>query len=309
MSHGKEVILKRFVRPIVPVTSGRAFMDGRPQTGERPLAEGFRARLSRAADPRLADGLAQIVAQLADLAEVTRATPQDLRAVIAFLTEVGEVTDGRRQEWVLLADVLGLSSLIEDGAVRRPPGATPNTLAPFWRDGAPVCADGDSIARDGRGEPMLLRFGVTDLDGRPLVGAEVDVWQANGAGRFENQEPEGQPEFNLRGRFRTGPDGLVRVRTIRPGAYAVPGDGPVGRLMDRLGIPRRRPAHLQARVTMPGFQTLTTHVFDRADPGLTADPLFAVRAPLLSDWQAGDDGRTCNFTFVLARARAGSTEH
>jgi protocatechuate 3,4-dioxygenase beta subunit len=287
-------------------------MDGRGGThregqgAERP-AVAFRARMGAARDDRLGSAMAELVEALGGLVERLALTREEMRAVIAFLTEVGEACSDRRQEWVLLADTLGLSSTVEAVAVRRPAGATPNTLAgPFYRADAPSRADGESMSLDGRGEPLEMRLRVTDLDGEPVAGALVEVWQANGDGLYENQEPDLQPEFNLRGRYRSGADGRVTIRSVRPAGYDVPGDGPVGQLIARLGVGLRRPAHVHFRITAAGFQRLTTHLFDAADPAVERDPLFAVHPALLVQMEAAPGGGwRMEHRFVLARARAG----
>jgi len=279
-------------------------MDGRFHAAA-PLAlspaQVLRARTAGA--DRLGAVLADLVQALADLAQRHGATRADLRAIIGFLTEVGEATSDKRQEWVLLADVLGLTSTIEALATRRPDGATPNTLpGPFYRPGAPLCADGDSISRDGRGEPLALSLQVRGLDSAPVAGARVEVWQANDQGLYENQEPDQQPDFNLRGTFTTGPLGSVTIRTVRPLGYGLPADGPVGALMARLGFPCQRPAHIHLRITAPGYQGLTTHIFDRSDPAIAADPLFAVHPALLVDLRPAEKGWTTSFGAILAPA-------
>lgn len=286
-------------------------MEGRSQPfGNRTPAGAIRARAEHAPDPRLAEILSVVAEHLGHVVAQTRASRDDLRRLIAFLTEVGEVTSDQRQEWVLLADTLGLTSLIEAQAVRRPDGATPNTLlGPFYRPGAPDRADGETISIDGKGEKVVFAATVTDLDGLPVPDALIEVWQANGEGAYENQEPDRQPDHNLRGRFRSGPDGRVTIRTVRPRGYAIPADGPVGRLLAQAGQGLRRPAHIHFRVSAPGFQRLTTHVFDRADPQIDRDPLFAVHPALLADFlPAAGGGWTVDYRFVLARARPGEEE-
>jgi protocatechuate 3,4-dioxygenase beta subunit len=181
--------------------------------------------------------------------------------------------------------VLGLSSLIEDRANPLPAGATPATLpGPFYRSDDPDLPEGASIALDGKGEPLRVTARVDALDGTPLRGALAEVWQANADGLYENQQPDLQPEFNLRGRFRADATGRFRFTTIRPGGYSLPADGPVGRLLAGLGYRLDRPAHLHVRRSAPGYRTLVTHVFDRADPAIAHDALFCVKPGLLADF-------------------------
>lgn len=268
------------------------------------------ARLADAPDKRLASLTAALIESLAGLATRHDMTREDLRAVISFLTDVGEACSDHRQEWVLLADTLGLTSTLERTRCKRPAEATPDTLkGPFYRPDAPRRKTGDSICLDGRGDPLLFRARVIDLDGQVVAGARVEVWHANGDGLHENQSPDEQPEFNLRGCFQTGRDGSVQIRTIRPGGYTIPDDGPVGGLLSRLGLSKRRPAHLQFCITATGFQTLMTHVFDRDDPAIFSDPLFAVRPALLAAFRTDpQEGLVADFDFVLARARPGDSQ-
>lgn len=271
------------------------------------IAGQFADRVRHAPDPRLAARLSRAVASMARLVEEERIDRDDLCALIEFLTEVGHASDARRQEWVLLADALGLTSLVEAQVTRRPPGATPNTLAgPFYRAGAPQKCDGESISIDGRGTPLTVSVTLHDLDGDPVANAAIEVWQANGAGLYENQAPDLQPDQNLRGVYRSGPTGAALIRTVRPKGYAIPHDGPVGALMARLGLSPERPAHLHFRISAPGFQTLTTHLFDGDDPALDADPLFAVDPALVTRFSPdGAGGVETRHTFILARAHPG----
>lgn len=275
------------------------------------VRDSFVQRVHPDADPRLTAFLAAFIGQAGDLITRFDARRSDLQAVIRFLTAVGEACDEKRQEWVLLFDTLGLTTAIETNSARRPAGTTPNTLlGPFFREGAPERQSGETICIDGVGAPMLFRAQVTDLDDLPVPGARVDVWQANGQGLFENQVPDQQPEFNLRGTYRTGPDGTVDIRTVRPGGTHLPSDGPVADLVRKLGLSLRRPAHMQFRIRAAGFKTLTTHVFDQSDPHIGDDPLFCVHSDLLADFGAAHPagGTVAAYRFVLARSRPGEED-
>jgi hydroxyquinol 1,2-dioxygenase len=280
---------------------------GMPQTPARRISDQFADRVARAPDRQFAERVTRLVSALAGIVEQQRVDRADLRALIRFATEVGHASDERRSEWVLLADALGITSLVEAQVTRRPEGATPNTIAgPFYRQDAPARKDGESISIDGIGEPLVLELEVTDLDGDPVEGAHVEVWQANADGVYENQAPDLQPDGNLRGMFRSGPDGRAVVRTVRPKGYAIPNDGPVGELLRRLGLSPKRPAHLHFRISAAGFQTLTTHLFDSEDPCLDADPLFAVDPVLVTRFAPSDGGGfEAGHRFVLARAHPG----
>lgn len=269
----------------------------------KSAASAFVERLHMAPDKRLARFMGELLTDFADLADRMDMSRDELQAAIGFLTEVGEACSERRQEWVLLADVLGLTSAFERRHARLPEQATPNTLAgPFYRPGAPRRADKESICLDGKGTPLVFTARLRSSDGGPVSAARIEVWHANGDGVYENQAPDMQPEFNLRGTYTSGPDGTVRIVTVRPSGYRIPDDGPVGRLLRKLGLPTKRPAHLQFRISASGHRTLITHVFDSSDPAIAADPLFAVDPALLADFTASPDGGVaCSFTFILAR--------
>ncbi len=276
---------------------------------EQNSADVVARRLAGSVDPELARVVATIVRHLHQAVREVRPSMQDWRAAVEFLTEVGHASDERRQEWVLLSDLLGVTQLVEEINSTRPKGATPNTArGPFYRPDAPRLPLGADICLDGAGEPLVVTGHVRDLDGRPVAGASVETWQANGHGQYENQQPDLQPEFNLRGHFRADDNGDVTYRTVRPGGYKVPDDGPAGHLMGRLGYPLYRPAHISFLVSAPGFDTLSTQVYDRDDPNLDLDPLYGVKPELVADLRrmplAAPGPSWClDFTFVLARSR------
>ncbi|MDB5522620.1 MAG: putative dioxygenase [Rhizobium sp.] len=271
-------------------------------------ADIFAQRLASNRQKPLPQILTAAVQHLHELIREFRPTPEEWRDVIAFLTEVGHACDERRQEWVLLSDLLGASALVEEINSRRPKGATPNTVrGPFYRADAPHLPLGASISLDGVGEPLTVSARVQDLDGQPVTNATIETWQANAHGFYENQQPDRQPEFNLRGIFRSDKNGRIHYRTIKPAGYSVPDDGPVGMLMKQAGYPLRRPAHLHFMIKAPGFETITTHIFDRKDTHLNEDAIFGVKQELVLDFQAVEIGEwQADFTFTMARSKAGA---
>ncbi len=270
-----------------------------------PQARDFSRRLVALGPSRLAEAAEAGVGGLHALVAALRPTAEEFRLAIDFLTEIGHYADARRQEWVLFADVLGVSSLIEDQNSPRPKGATPNTVAgPFYRADAPELPLGANISRDHKGEPLTVTGRIVGLDGQGVRNAVVEVWQANGEGLYENQEPDLQPEFNLRGRFLADPQGRFSFTTVKPKGYTLPADGPVGHLMKALGLGLDRPAHIHFRVSADEFETLTTHVFDRADPAIGRDAIFGVKPELLADFRAlptvgGSRKHALDLTLVL----------
>lgn len=252
-------------------------------------------RLAGSGNPRLAEAVGAIGTHLHDIVAALRPTPAEFRALLDFLTDVGHHTDARRHEWLLLADVLGVSRAIDDLNAPRVLGATPSTSAgPFFRPDAPALPRDGNLSRDGAGEPLVVAGRVRALSGAAVQAATVEIWHANADGLYENQDPDRQPEFNLRGQLTTDEAGRFRLRTIKPGGYSIPRDGPVAALLGRLGLPLERPAHIGFRVSAKGHRTLTTQIFDRADPAIGRDAIFGVKPELLAEFRSvpTDDGRT-----------------
>lgn len=260
---------------------------------------------------RLATVMASLVQHLHDFAREVHLTEAEWFTAIRFLTEVGQRCDDQRQEFILLSDVLGLSMLVTAQNQRKPPGCTEATvLGPFHVEDAPPFAVGEDIARGAPGEPCFVSGRVLGTSGEPVDGARLEVWQADAEGFYDVQRP-GAAVHQARGTGQTDADGRFAFRTIVAEAYEIPSDGPVGRLLAGLGRHAWRPAHLHFRITAPGYEPLTTHVFRSDGPYLESDAVFGVRASLIADWVRHEPGTapdgsvletpfyTMDFTFVL----------
>lgn len=242
------------------------------------------------ADPRLAQVMEVITRKLHEAVKEIEPTQDEWRAAIQFLTATGHMCTDWRQEFILLSDVLGVSMLVDAINNRRPSGASESTvLGPFHVDDAPELPMGADICRDGKGEPMLVRGTIRDTAGAALTGAKIDVWQANDEGFYDVQQKGIQPDFNLRGVFRTGADGAYHFRGVKPKFYPIPDDGPVGQLLGALGRHPWRPAHLHYIITADGHAPLVTHIFDPDDPYIDSDAVFGVKESLLARFQWIDD--------------------
>jgi hydroxyquinol 1,2-dioxygenase len=267
-------------------------------------------------NPRLVEVMAVIVRHLHAAVKEIEPTQEEWFATIQFLTETGHTCTDWRQEFILLSDVLGVSMLVDAINSRRPTGATENTvLGPFHVADAPVRANGANICLDQKGEPMVVRGRVTDAaTGEPLAGVKLDVWQANDDGFYDVQQKGIQPDFNLRGVFRTEGDGTYWFRGVKPKYYPIPDDGPVGQLLGKLGRHPFRPAHLHFIVEAEGYDRLTTHIFDPDDQYIASDAVFGVKESLLAEFRLTDDPERAGqlgvanpfydvvFDFALARA-------
>ena len=203
---------------------------------------------------------------------------------IRILTESGHITDDRRQEFILWSDTFGLSMLVDALANPLPSGATESTvLGPFYVPGSPLRPYGASIAEEVAGAPAWIHGKVLDLDGGPIAGAELDVWQNGDDRLYAVQNPEA-PEDHLRGRFTTRDDGSYAFLAVRPVPYTIPDDGPVGRMLAATGRHPWRPAHVHMIVRAPGYRKLATHIFDRESEYLDSDAVFAVKPSLLREF-------------------------
>src|SRR3954471_1694385 len=247
------------------------------------------AEISRAAvesfagcsDDRLRTVLQSLVRHLHAFAAEVGLTEAEWSKGIEALTESGRITDDRRQEFILWSDAMGLSMLVDAIAHPKPPGATESTvLGPFWANGSPFRDYGDAIFDSAVGEPAWVHGRVLDLAGEALDGAELDVWQ-NDANELYGVQDDDAPEAHLRGKFRTRADGSYAFLGVRPVPYRIPSDGPVGEMLAASGRHPWRPAHLHMIVSAPGYQTLTTHIFDADSPYLDTDAVFAVKPSLL----------------------------
>ena len=267
-----------------------------------PLADQLAGRFGPRRDEALPHAISSFAIHLHALVRELKPSRDEWRGLLSLLKDIGEYSHDRRDEWMLASDLLGISALVEDINSQRPPGATPNTpRGPFYRADAPLLPLGSDICLDGKGVPLLVSGQVVDLHGVPVAGADVTTWQANAQGFYENQQPDDQPEFNLRGRFVTDDAGHFHYRTIMPSGYPVPLDGPAGELLKRAGLPPRRPAHLQFQIAAAGFETITTHLFDADDPHLSTDPLFAVKPELVKPFRSRDGRHALDCRFVMVR--------
>jgi protocatechuate 3,4-dioxygenase beta subunit len=257
---------------------------------EERSAEVVAASFADTPDSRSRELLTALVRHLHAFVKEVELTDEEWSLAIDFLTRTGQKCDDARQEFVMLSDVLGLSMLVETINHRTGGTSTESTvLGPFHMVESPPREQGANIALDGKGEPCLVTGQVTGPDGEPLAGALVDVWQANAEGFYDVQQPDVQPEQNLRGLFTADADGRFWFRTIVPRYYPIPDDGPVGQLLAATRRHPYRPAHVHFIVKAQGYRPVTTHLFVDDSPYLDSDAVFGVKESLVRRFPVVDD--------------------
>ncbi|MEX1126095.1 MAG: intradiol ring-cleavage dioxygenase [Acidimicrobiia bacterium] len=262
----------------------------------------------KAEDPRLGVVMESLIHHLHAFIREVELTEKEWMAGIRFLTATGQISDDQRQEFILLSDTLGASILVDAINHRKSAGSTDSTVfGPFWVSGSPHLDNGAHIARGPEaevGEPTVVHGVVKGKDGLPLTGATIDVWQASAEGLYDVQDPA-QPEMNLRGLFHTDDDGRYWFVTVKPAAYPIPDDGPVGEMLRATGRHPMRPAHIHFMIDAPDHDRLITHIFVEGDPYLESDAVLGVKDGLVTEFRVNESleaghrwGVTAPFTEV-----------
>ena len=249
-------------------------------------------RWATARDPRTAELMTAFVRHLHDFAREVRLTEAEWMAAIQWLNRTGQISNEKREEFILSSDVLGLSMLVVQMNHRLDPRATPATvLGPFHIEGSPELEYGADMSQGLPGTPLVLHGTVTDLDGKPVSGAVLDLWQADNEGLYESQHAD-VDEARLRGKYTTRDDGSYCVRTVAPLGYTIPMDGPVGALISQTEISHFRPAHVHFLINVPGYEPLITHLFEAGADYLDSDVVFGVKEELVVRYEKREPGRT-----------------
>jgi hydroxyquinol 1,2-dioxygenase len=287
------------------------------QAREEELVELVTASFRNTGDPRLRQLMQALTRHLHAFLREVRLTEAEWQRAIAFLTETGHITDDRRQEFILLSDVLGASMqtvAINNEAYGDATEAT--VFGPFFVDGSPEIEAGGDIAGGAAGEPCWVEGTVTGTDQEPVAGALIEVWEADADGFYDVQYAGDRTA--ARGHLRTDEQGGYRFWALTPTPYPIPHDGPVGQLLAATGRSPMRASHLHFMVSAAGKRTLVTHIFVRGDELLDRDAVFGVKESLVMDFEpqaagtAAPDGRDLGgdswsrvrFDIVLAPAEA-----
>ena len=242
-------------------------------------------------DPRINTLARSLVGHLHDFIRENQVSWDEWMTGLDFLARVGHWTSEARNEFLLMSDTSGCSSLVDTLHNVGPANMTPTTVEGPFHSAAPARQMGEIIATDKQwasGDWTLMHGKVLDTDGRPLAGARIDIWQADQVGLYDVQDDEMQAG-DLRALLTTAADGSYWFRTVRPCSYPVPTDGPGGEWLRAAGRQPMRPAHIHVRVDAEGCRPLITHLFVAGDPYLDIDAAFGVREGLVLDFQVQDD--------------------
>lgn len=235
-------------------------------------------------DPRLKQLMQALVKHLHAFIRDVRLSEPEWNKAIEFLTAVGHITDDRRQEFILLSDVLGASMQtinVNNAAYKDATEAT--VFGPFFVDDAPEIPVGGDIAGGAPGEPCWVEGSVRDTDGNPVPGARIEVWEADEDGFYDVQYTDDR--VSGRAHLFSDANGNYSFWGLTPTPYPIPHDGPVGKMLESVGRSPMRASHLHFMVTAPGLRSLVTHIFVEGDDLLKYDTVFGVKRSLIKDFQ------------------------
>ena len=250
------------------------------------------AELKRAPNARFREIMSAFVRHMHDFLREAKLTEQEFHTALGYIVAIGKHSSESHNEAVLMAGSLGLSALVcllnnTDGALE----TDQNMLGPFWRMHSPITPNGASIVRSPTPGPALfVDAWFRDREGRPVVGAEVDIWHSSPEGFYENQDPV-QADMNLRGKFFTDQDGHISFRSVKPAGYPIPIDGPTGELLRAQGRHNMRPAHLHFLASKDGFKTLISQLYVPDDKFIETDAQFGVTRHLIGNYVRHDSGK------------------
>jgi hydroxyquinol 1,2-dioxygenase len=285
---------------------------------ETNLTNAVLAKLEGATDPRFKQIMESLIKHLHAFVREVELTEAEWFAGIQFLTATGQKCDDKRQEYILLSDTLGVSMLVDAMNHRKPGGATESTVVgPFYVPGAPEMPIGADISADLDGEKAYFSGSVSTPDGKPIAGATLDLWSTDNEGFYDVQRQGGG--MRARGKIRTDAQGRYSFWTVKPVSYPVPTDGPVGKMLLKMGRHPYRPAHTHMIVSATGYESVTTHVFVEGDPYLESDAVFGVKNSLVAPFVRHESGvapdgkrmdqpyYTVRYEFGLLPVRVGET--
>lgn len=266
--------------------------------------------LSKEIPPRNRELLTSLLRHIHDFCKEVNLTHDEWLAACEFLRRAGDISDDKRNEFILISDILGIEVLVDMLDHRVTDGESESTvLGPFYRENPPVLPKGASIVQkdfDGS-QSVRVRGRVLDTAGNPIQGVTIDVWEDAPNGLYEQQDPD-QPDYNLRGRFSTDANGEYEFVALRPEPYPIPYDGAAGELLNYMGHHPWRPGHIHFMLFKDGYQSLISQIYDADTKYLDSDSVFAVKESLIGKMNAAPAGSdtdlVMDFDFKLKKAAA-----
>lgn len=247
------------------------------------ITKAFLGYCSDETDERTMFVLKSMVEHLHAFAKETELTHEEWLMGINFLKKAGEISDSKRNEFVLISDTTGMSALV-DMIGSQHAGTSSSVLGPFHILGAPKLPVGGDLKRDNDGATVVIEGFVQDTDGNPIRNAVLELWQTADNGLYSNQD-DAQDEYNLRCSMEVDENGRYALTTVRPSPYKIPDDGPVGDLLRATGRDAWRPSHLHFIIVADGYRSLVTEVFPSNDIYLDRDAVFGVREDLIMEYK------------------------
>lgn len=163
------------------------------------------------------------------------------------------------EEFILLSDIVGLSLLVDSIDHPKPSHSTEGTvLGPFHTHDAPSDQNGTSISADPNGDPLLVLCTVKSTSGEPVEGVKIDIWETDSHGKYDVQYDDRGNEADGRAVIHSDKEGVFWFNAIVPVPYPIPHDGPVGKLLAKLGRHCWRPSHMHFMFEKEGFDHLVT---------------------------------------------------
>jgi len=253
--------------------------------------------VAKSDDPRTQEILTAVIRHLHDFVREVNLTSEEWQTAMGMFLKASKISDDIRNEFILFSDTLGVSSLVDLMAEDFSEGTETSLLGPFYVEGAPVLGYGASVIKDNDGIRIIMQGKITDLDGAPIPGAVLDIWQNAASGLYQVYD-DSQDDDNLRFRTVSNENGEYLFATIKPVPYPVPDDGPVGDMLRATNRHPLRSSHIHFKISKDGFKTLITEVFPDDDPYLDEDAVFGVRESLITEFSEAPRDETPAVTGV-----------
>jgi hydroxyquinol 1,2-dioxygenase len=270
--------------------SNRAEIQAARNLADEDLTKAVLSTFEHCQSPRIQQVMQSLISHLHAFVNDVQLTEDEWSKGIEFLTRTGHITDDKRQEFILLSDVLGVSMLVIGLNHKSSGKATASTVfGPFFVEGSPPFENGDDLANGAAGEPCFLHGRVLSTTGEPIPNALIEIWQADEHGFYDVQQKESSQVYG-RGHLSSGAEGQYFFWSVKPSAYPIPDDGPVGELLAAANRSSMRPAHVHFMIKAPGYKSLITHVFKDGDRYLDSDAVFGVRSELVTNFEYREPG-------------------